>query len=138
MDTTSDSPPNISVSPSEALFLSDLLKGEVQRYRGLVELSNLTGNDQKTKDTSYVQPIVERLHEYPTKGVDLSNLVTYPPKLEPIPVKPLFFDAAWNYIGYPGREPEKATVAGAQAAYPVGTGAEQTAQQKKGWFGFGR
>lgn len=138
MDTSSDSPPNISVSPSEAQFLSDLLKGEVQRYRGLVELSNLPGNDGKSKENSYVQPLVERLHEYPTKGVDLSNLVTYPPKLEPVPVKPLFFDAAWNYIDYPGREAKKAAVGGPQTAAPVGAGAEQTTQQKKGWFGFGR
>lgn len=137
MDTTSDSPPNISVSPSEAQFLSDILKGELQRYRGLVELSNLSGNDDK-KDNSYVLPIVERLHEYPAKGVDLSNLVTYPPKLEPVPVKPLFFDAAWNYIAYPGKEAEKVAVAGTPAVAPVGTGAEQAAQQKKGWFGFGR
>ncbi|CAG8970697.1 hypothetical protein HYALB_00003452 [Hymenoscyphus albidus] len=138
MDISSDSPPNISVSASEAQFLDNLLKGEVQRYRGLVELSNVTGTDDKTKDNSYAQPLVERLHEYPSKGIDLSNLVTYPPKLEPVPVKPLFFDAAWNYIDYPGREVEKAPVSGTQAASPVGAGAEETTQQKKGWFGFGR
>jgi len=55
-------------------------------------------------------------------------------------VKPLFFDAAWNYIEYPGREVEKpATQNGVKGSSPVESkGAEQTAQQKKGWFGFGR
>lgn len=81
--------------------------------------------------------MVERLNEYPTNGVDLENLVSYPPKLELVPVKPLFFDAAWNYIEYPGREVEKVAeneVKGGEKT--VGT--EQTPQQKKGWFGFGR
>ncbi len=55
-------------------------------------------------------------------------------------MKPLFFDVAWNYIEYPGREiqekvPEKVVDA---ASATAGTAAEQAAQQKRGWFGFGR
>ena len=135
MDTSDSSPPNIAVSASEAKFLKDLLDGEVQRYRALVELSNLE-NTQKTSESP--QPLVERLNDYPTAGVTLSNLVTYPPKLEPVPVKPLFFDAAWNYIEYPGREVEKGAENGARDKTNPAKGAEQAAQQKKGWFGFGR
>ncbi|KAH6673765.1 signal recognition particle 68 kda protein-like protein [Halenospora varia] len=138
MDTSNGTPPNISISPSEVQFLKDLLEGEVQRHRALVELSNLNGNPDQTQESVSTRPLVERLHEYPTKVVSLSNLVTYPPKLEPVPVKPLFFDAAWNYIEYPGREVEKVTENIPKAAAPASKGAEQTAQQKKGWFGFGR
>jgi signal recognition particle subunit SRP68 len=135
MDTSDSSPPNISVSPSEAQFLKDLLDGEVQRYRALVELSNL---DSTQKISESTQPLVERLNDYPTTSVKLSNLVTYPPKLEPIPVKPLFFDAAWNYIEYPGREVESVAENGVKENTNPAKSTEQAAQQKKGWFGFGR
>jgi signal recognition particle subunit SRP68 len=137
MDTSdTSSPPNISVSHSEVIFLKNLLDGEVQRYRALVELSNLTANAQKSEGGNR-QPLVERLNEYPSNGVDVENLVSYPPKLEPIPVKPLFFDAAWNYIEYPGREIESSAPSSGRGEK---TGSqEQTAEQKKkGWFGFGR
>jgi len=71
-------------------------------------------------------------------GADLKNLVTYPPKVEPIPVKPLFLDVAWNYIEYPGRERKVAgngvNGPGDGAARP----AEEKKEAKKGWFGFGR
>jgi len=67
----------------------------------------------------------------------LQNLVTYPPKLEPVPVKPLFFDAAWNYIDYPGREVQLVENGG--KVEEQDDSREQTAEQKKkGWFGFGR
>jgi signal recognition particle subunit SRP68 len=137
MDTTDSSPPNISFSPPEVSFLKSLLEGEVQHYRALVELSNLNDTAQKNEEGANRQPLVERLNEYPAKGVDLQNLVSYPPKLEPVPVKPLFFDAAWNYIEYPGREVEKVAQNGVKGAEKA-TSAEQTTQQKKGWFGFGR
>ena len=67
--------------------------------------------------------------------------MTYPPKLEPIPVKPLFFDAAWNYIEYLGREAEKRgpVVEKSREVKNEEKGQAQTAQQqKKGWFGFGK
>jgi signal recognition particle subunit SRP68 len=137
MDTSSSSPPNISVSPSEVQFLQDLLAGEVQRYRALVELLNLNEAAQKSEEGSNKTPLVERLNEYPSKGVDLQNLVQWPPKLEPVPVKPLFFDAAWNYIEYPGRQVGNVEVNEANEE-KANAGKEQTQQQKKGWFGFGR
>jgi signal recognition particle subunit SRP68 len=136
MDTSESSPPNISISPPEVQFLNDLLKGEVQRYRALVELANLAETAHNGEEGN-TQPLIERLSEYPTKGVNLENIVTYPPKLEPVPVKPLFFDVAWNYIDYPGKDVEKAAENGVKVT--VATGADHTTQQqKKGWFGFGR
>lgn len=141
MDTSDAStPPNITISPNEASFLKTLLDGEVQRYRALVELSNLNNSSQNSNLTKG-QPLIENLSEYPSKPVDLENLVTYPPKLEPIPVKPLFFDAAWNYIEYPGREiSEKVVETAVKKTVDGDKGAEQpaTKQEKKGWFGFGR
>lgn len=87
-------------------------------------------------------PVVERLDDYPLSGVDLSNLVTYPPKLRPVPVKPLFFDVAWNYIDYPGRGKaavEDGTVAANGAAQQSEEEKiEEKKPAKRGWFGFGR
>jgi signal recognition particle subunit SRP68 len=136
MDTSDSSPPNISISPAEVTFLKDLLEGELQRYRAIVELSNLTSATSKTEQGSRL-PLVERLNDYPSQGVDLGNLVTYPPKLEPIPVKPLFFDAAWNYIEYPGREIQ-GVANGAQVEQGTESREQTAEQKKKGWFGFGR
>lgn len=137
-DASASTPTNISVSQSEGQFLYDLLQGELQRHRALVELSNLSSKSQGKANAGLGMPLVERLNTYPTEGVELTNLVTYPPKLEPIPVKPLFFDVAWNYIDYPGRVSVKAAAASPKASAQSEKPQEQTSQQKKGWFGFGR
>lgn len=71
--------------------------------------------------------------------MDLNRLVQYPPKIEVVPVKPLFFDVAWNYIEYPIRR--------AQAPPAMQQVRQQEFEQerpsssssaKKSWFGFGR
>lgn len=133
--------PKLDVHSSQSKALHSLLQTLVFQYHGLVELQSLsaeatTPNKQKT----YTAPVIENLEQYPAAGVDLTNLVTYPPKLEPIPVKPLFFDIAWNYIQYPGR---KNVVENGVKVDGTGTGAEEgKAEEKKetrrGWFGFGR
>lgn len=77
------------------------------------------------------------MEHYPTGGeVDLSNLVSYPTKLEAVPVKPLFFDVAWNYIEYPGRI-SQVTAQVSEEKIP-GSRGEEKQEAKKGWFGFGR
>lgn len=77
--------------------------------------------------------------------MDLLNLVTYPPRVEAVPVKPLFLDVAWNYIEYPGRAKNRdsgdggAGVNGVRAGTRVGDGrTEEKKEGRKGWFGFGR
>jgi len=76
-------------------------------------------------------PLVQKLRDFPVEGVDLENLVDYPPRIQPIPVKPLFFDVAWNYIDYPGKRPAVATD-------PKQKPTPTPEPKKKGWFGFGR
>jgi len=138
MDTSNTSPPSIAVSGTEVRFLKDLLQGEVQRYRGLVELGNIIDGAQNNVDGFTSRPLIERLNEYPNKELNLSNIVTYPPKLEPVPVKPLFFDAAWNYIEYPDRQINitAKNVAEHIVSDTSSTKQQPQAQQKKGWFGF--
>jgi signal recognition particle subunit SRP68 len=108
-------------------------------YRGLVALSQLSANPEASKAYSAnVTPVVERLHEYPVSGtVDLMNIVTWPPKLRPVPVKPLFFDVAFNYIDYPGRAKVSAEPEGERMQVDEKK-AEEQKPAKKGWFGFGR
>jgi signal recognition particle subunit SRP68 len=123
--------------------LHNKLQHLLNHYRGLVELSNLNANSAiaTEKHMASAAPILERLNEYPAAGVDLKNLVTYPPKLKPVPVKPLFLDLAWNYIEYPGRGPvgangEATTAAPATAGAPANEAAKE--QKKAGWGWFGR
>ena len=91
----------------------------------------------RLKDQGAV-PLIERLDEYPVNGADLNKLVIYPPRLRPIPVKPIFLDVAWKYIEYPGRSKQ---VQGTSVVNGVPVGGPEPAeknQAKKGWFSFGR
>lgn len=134
--TASSSPqkaPKLDVSQEQAQTLNKNLENLNSHYRGVVALAQLSETVSKTAPKN-AAPVVERLNEYPSSGVvDLTNLVTWPPKLKPVPVKPLFLDVAWNYVEYPGRErvaepePEKIQVK------PV-----EEKPASKGWFSFGR
>jgi signal recognition particle subunit SRP68 len=137
--TPQPSPPGLDIQPAELTSLRQLLQAEVFRFRALVEIDNLEESSKKLgQDAKAGVPLIERLSEYPAEGVvALDNLVTYPPVLEPVPVKPLFLDLAWNYIDYPGRSTQAAEKP--EAAAPKAGGDDSTkASGKKGWFGFGR
>ncbi|KAF2963316.1 hypothetical protein GQX73_g10257 [Xylaria multiplex] len=129
--SSSDSPIlNIDVRQADIQFLQNLLRGELQKCRAIVEIDNLREKAKSTTPQVKI-PLVDRLREYPAEGVDLENMVDYPPRVQPIPVKPLFFDVAWNYIDYPGKPP----VATADLEEEPAPTPEP---KKKGWFGFGR
>lgn len=81
-------------------------------------------------------PFIEHLDQYPLGGVDLTQLVDYPPRLRPVPVKPIFLDVAWNYIDYPGRE--KAEVMEDKDG-PINVQTQDEKKEtKRGWGWFGR
>jgi signal recognition particle subunit SRP68 len=129
----------LEVTEKQSQHLKQKLENLTSHYRGLVALSQLFANSETASKAglSNAAPVVERLNEYPTSGsVDLKNLVTWPPKLKPVPVKPLFLDVAWNYVEYPGRTPAKQEPEPAKAQ-PDETQPEKPAA-KKGWFSFGR
>lgn len=133
--TTDRKPPNLDITPAQASDLHSLLQNLVAQQRALVELHNIQ-SASINKNTGSVSPLIERLDEYPSTEVDLAKLVTYPPTIEPIPVKPLFLDVAYNYIDYPGRT-QKTNVKAA-AVNGVAEGSRGGEEKKKGWFGFGR
>ncbi|KAJ5545862.1 hypothetical protein N7494_003447 [Penicillium frequentans] len=125
----SEGPPRLDVSRAQVSALATVLQELVAQYRGLVTLERFD-NDS---GASQQRPLVERLHQFGT-GADLKNLVPYPPQMQPVPVKPLFLDVAWNYIDYPrSTNATTNTETIAQAAAPAPE--EKTS---RGWFGFGR
>lgn len=139
--TDEKSPPTLTLTPLAIETLQSNAKAFLSRTHALVELHNLQST---IASQAYQPPLVHRLGNYyppPGEQIDLKNLVSYPPKLEPIPVKPILLDVAFNYIDYPGRKAEaNAGAAGlANGSKEVGAGGkEEEPQKKRGWFGFGR
>ncbi|KAM0283061.1 hypothetical protein ACHAQH_002662 [Verticillium albo-atrum] len=130
------SPRNIQPVAGDAEYLQDLLAGELQRQRALVHIFNLQKEAVKAQQADgQAPPLIERLHQYPVGGVDLTNIVEIPPKVVPVPVKPIFLDIAWNYIDYPR---EGGAVESRPQEKVVTEDKPAPAAQKKGWFGFGR
>jgi signal recognition particle subunit SRP68 len=143
--------PKLDVSTSQVRTTSTTLQHLTLKYRALADLKLLTSTKSSLTTRSTV-PLIERLHHktYDSK-VDLSNIVSFPPKLRPVPVKPLFFDLAWNYIRYPGQKGPEDDVKPSKNVKDVvmkdehelngdeGTKAGKAEEPKKrGWFGFGR
>ena len=132
-------PPNFAISSSDATFLSQILNSELQRHRALVDISLLSKSTSDEKSAAHAAPLVESLDKYPLGGaVDLSRLVQYPPKIEVVPIKPLFFDVAWNYIGYPGRKVQPQVVEQVRTQVVQEEERPTSSSGKKSWFGFGR
>lgn len=135
-DVSSSDAPKLTVSESQAQTLKQNLENLTLHYRGLVALSQLSSNSDIASKANLTNaaPVVERLNEYPTSGsVDLANLVTWPPKLKPVPVKPLFLDVAWNYVEYPGQQ-KKAPEQPTETQQKETVKAEEAKPTKKGWF----
>jgi signal recognition particle subunit SRP68 len=135
-----DSPLKLDVDEAAAKSLQSHLAILVHQYNGLVDLhrTNEQSRGLEGKDKISQVPVIHRLNEYPAGVVDLTHLVTYPPKLEPVPVKPLFLDLAWNYIEYPGQAEAGATSTKTTSAPKAEEQKESTKEKpKKGWFGFG-
>ncbi|KAF1949496.1 hypothetical protein CC80DRAFT_270015 [Byssothecium circinans] len=129
--------PKLIVPEQQTQTLKKNLQNLTSHYRGLVALSQLSSTSEKGQQPNGA-PVVERLNEYPSTGVvDLTNLVTWPPKLKPVPVKPMFLDVAWNYVEYPGRS-NKVQEQAAEKRQVEETKVEEAKPAKKGWFSFGR
>ena len=123
--------------------LASSLKTLVIQTQALVDLKNMHAKQtagQTKRKLPFEQPLIHRLHlnRY-EEDVDLSNLVNFPPKLQPVPVKPLFFDIAWNYIDYPGKTAQaEKSLANGRAGQSTEEEEETPQAAKRGWFGFGR
>ena len=131
-------PPKLFPTPESLVFLKSRLDNLVTQFRALVELSHAGEHQGAARSVAiHTQPLIERLDDYPSTDLDLHNIVAYPPKIEPVPVKPLFFDLAWNYIDYPGRQTRSANGV-FEAASKASVKADEKKEARKGWFSFGR
>ncbi|KAF5123710.1 Signal recognition particle subunit SRP68 [Metarhizium anisopliae] len=124
-------PVSIDVTAEAVSYLSSLLNGELQRYRAIVHMHNLRDAESVAAKGDFDSPLISKLHTYPRR-VNLRNIVEFPPKMELIPMKPIFLDVAWNYIDYPGKTPVPT------AALRPSSVETKEQPKKKGWFGFGR
>ncbi|KAF9885808.1 hypothetical protein FE257_012390 [Aspergillus nanangensis] len=130
--TGTEGAPRLNLSRAQVQDLESTLRSLVAQYRGIVTLETVS-TEQPGSSTE--RPMVERLHEYAGDSLDLNNLVPYPPQMQPVPVKPLFLDVAWNYIDYP----RGTTAAPKNEQAPVEpTTVEEPQSTRRGWFGFGR
>ncbi|KAH6629608.1 hypothetical protein C7974DRAFT_189805 [Boeremia exigua] len=152
-DTDADAAPSLAVSAQQAATLKTTLTHLTAHYRGVVALGQLTAATPASAKSAPTAPVVERLNAFPppaAAGADaaLQNLVTWPPALRAVPVKPLFLDVAWNYVGYPGRQTQT-QVEETRGGAGEGDGGEKEGEKeekekeerpkvKKGWFSFGR
>lgn len=137
--STSDMP-RLDITKSQLEGMQRHLTSLTIQYHALADLTNNTANPQQaSQGKAYAPPLLERLHlnQY-DDNVDLNNIVNYPPKLQPIPMKPLFFDLAWDYIKYPGQSQETKAAASESTSAAMQEKKTEEQQKKKGWFGFGR
>jgi signal recognition particle subunit SRP68 len=126
----SSSPLKFNVDYAMLTRLDHMVKHLLIQTRAQTDLQNAKNATEQTSGKA--APLIARLDTYPEGKVDLKNLVTYPPKLRSLPVKPLFFDVAWNYIEYPGQ-----TGAPTIAKGKVAEAEDQKPSTRRGWFGFG-
>lgn len=139
--TDATGPPRLEISPRQVASLELTLRGLVAQHRGLVTLEKLSSQATATKTAATGRPlIIERMEDYAGDEADLTRLVPYPPTLQPVPVKPLFLDVAWNYIDYPrDQAPVRARATGAAGQIPTEPALEEPkGGGRRGWFGFGR
>ena len=130
-----EGPPKLDVSRDQSSALESTLRELVAQYRGLVTLEQVTAEEASQ---SSQRPMVERLQQFAGSGLDLNNLVPFPPQMQPIPVKPLFLDVAWNYINYPREGEQREAPAQAQGQPQAQAQAPQEESKgRRGWFGFG-
>ena len=130
-------PPSLDITQDQVNTLHVMLRSLVFQHQALVELHQLAEGLAQHQGNLKTRPLVERLDHYPQEKVDLTKLVTYPPRIQSIPVKPIFLDVAFNYIDYPGRASKikQSTPAELTDGH---SSKEEKREGKKGWFGFGR
>lgn len=122
-----EGPTKLDISSGQIQALVVTSEGLVAQHRGLASLNKLA--EKKNDSTGFQIPLIHRMDEYAAQNLDLNNLVSFPPKMQPIPAKPLFLDVAWNYIQYPQEGKQ-------QAAETLPT--KEETGGRRGWFGFGR
>lgn len=122
-----EGPTKLDISAGQIQALAVASEGLVAQHRGLASLNKLA--EKQGGSAGLQTPLIHRMDEYAADNLDLTNLVSFLPQMQPIPSKPLFLDVAWNYMQYPQE--------GKQQAAESQATKEETGG-RRGWFGFGR
>ncbi|KAI9688121.1 MAG: hypothetical protein M1822_001627 [Bathelium mastoideum] len=135
-------PPTLEIADDSLEAAQGTVAALLHRRTALTNLQQRSSEAAQnySKSQLFTLPNAQRLMDYPPLGakVDLGHLVAYPPKLRPVPVKPIFLDVAWNYVDYPGHSTKVAANGTATASATTESPVTEQKPAKKGWFGFGR
>lgn len=96
---------SLSITSIHATQLKSFLEALVTRFTALIQLQEY--NNANVSGAKDHPPLIDTLNKY-SENVNFGRLVPLPPRIEGVPVKPIFFDIAWNFVGYPGQTEEKA------------------------------
>ncbi|KAF8419654.1 hypothetical protein EV426DRAFT_538347 [Tirmania nivea] len=102
---TSPSSTKLEISTSDAQSLKSHLHALVTRYIALIQLQDYIQKTQKDTPVTHAS-LIDTLGTYNEKIV-FGNLVPVKNGVEAVPVKPVFFDIAWNFVGYAVNGEEK-------------------------------
>jgi signal recognition particle subunit SRP68 len=91
----------LEISPIQAKSQQESLAEQLARYHALVEIDTISEKNTQVGGQHY--SVLDRLDQWPEK-VNFQNIVHWPPRVQPVPVKPVFLDIAWNFIQYPGTD----------------------------------
>ena len=115
-----------------------------QLQQTLLEMSKTLRGKVALQDTHFIkssasgdteQAFIRHLDVFPARDIDLDKLINLYPRLQPIPVKPIFLDLAYNYLQYPG---QAETSSNTMLTSETLAQQQESMENKKSWFGFRR
>ncbi|ORX47499.1 hypothetical protein DM01DRAFT_1385889 [Hesseltinella vesiculosa] len=97
----------------EISIQSGIWKAQAQWYLHHDDQPDSTEKEVASIDDNEVETLIQRLDTYPTSlttpGQKVPRLINFPPKFQPAPCKPFYFDLAANHIRYPEALQERAS-----------------------------
>ncbi|ANB12954.1 Srp68p [Sugiyamaella lignohabitans] len=98
--TGADLPSGLLSVDEVETFVKDL-KAELVRAHGIAAFEALSNQNSNSSHSSLLS-VSDDLTKYPSGSPSeiVRNLVNFKPHVQPVPVKPVFFDIAFNYIDY--------------------------------------
>jgi signal recognition particle subunit SRP68 len=139
--TPGDIPEDILSADDFAAAVTEI-QSNLERMHGLYALEHMMHQDDGHSSKAAV---AESLDVYPIGAPSdvLARLVNFKPSLRAVPVKPVFYDIAFNYIGYLDASVKAEAIAAAASATapaaaressPGAEAIDSTTQQKRGGF----
>ena len=126
-------PLSMEVTTTSVNGVQDLVKGLIRECQGLAEVA-ATRNCQHVSKQGVITTLCHDLGGLPEGTAYLQSPLTWPPRAQLIPLKPILLDVAYNYIQYPEADSEFVE----HDLQSPKTSSTEPNVSKRGWFGFGR